>query len=64
MVTNDVVIRNTPDEFFELVDAQSLEHVSGPYPSLTVAVVAARSYTTGKVRYRTLDDPPSPIGGP
>ena len=57
MVQNDVVIRirNTADEFFELVDAQTLEHLAGPFPSLTAAVKAARSYTTGKVHYRTLD---------
>ena len=61
MVPNDIVIRNTVDECFELVDAQTLEHLAGPFPSLTVAVVAARSYTTGKVHYHTLDNRGPPL---
>ena len=47
MTSRDVIIRNTANEDVELVDAETLEHLAGPFHSLAVALAAARASTTG-----------------
>ena len=64
MTSNDVVIRNTMNEDFEIVDAESFEHLTGPYHSFAVAIAAARSYTTGQVFQQVLDHRGRVMGEP
>ena len=64
MTSNDVVIRNTMNEDFEIVDAQSFEHLAGPYHSFAVAIAAARSHTIGRVFQQVLDNRGRVMGDP
>ena len=64
MSSNDVVIRNTINEDFDLLDAQSHQHLAGPYHSFAAAVAVARSYTTGKVFQQILDNRGRVMGDP
>ncbi len=64
MTSNDVVIRNTMNEAFEIVDAQSFEHLAGPYDSFAVAIAVAPSYTTGQVFQQVLDNRGRAMGDP
>ena len=64
MTSIDVVIRNTANENFELVDAHTFERVAGPYRSFEVAMAVARSYTTGNLFHQTLDNRGRVMGEP
>ena len=45
----DVVIRQTTNQDFEIVEAATLLRIAGPFASLTVAMTVARYYTTGNI---------------
>lgn len=64
MSSNNVVIRNTVNEDFDLLDAQSHKHLAGPYHSFAVAIAVARSYTTGQVFQQVLDNRGRAMGDP
>lgn len=64
MVVPDVVIRNTANQEFEVVDAVTYQHIAGPFASFAVAMTVARYYTTGNVFQQVLDHRGRVMGNP
>ena len=64
MARIDIIIRNTANQEYELLDAGELHQVAGPYTSFAVAVHAARSYTTGNIYQQVVDNRGRVMGEP
>ena len=64
MTSRDVIIRNTANEDFELVDAETLEHLAGPFHSFAVALAAARASTTRNHFQQVPDNSGRAMGDP
>ena len=64
MTSHDVVIRNTANEEFEVIDAETHEHLGGPYHSFALAIAAAGAQTSGNVFQQVLDNRGRAMGDP
>ena len=59
-----VVIRNTVNKYFELVDAETHQRLAGRFQSFAVALAAARSSTMGQLFLQVLDNRGRAMGDP